>query len=118
MTKRPSINGQFLVHADYNCIDSYVLPHESDIDTWSDCPCCGLKPRNWCFNNGRSTACGCWNSCYDHFAIHAESVVSVHNRTGKTVEYDHDGLRKNWNHWCATGEVLFEHAGKRDDGRW
>jgi hypothetical protein len=42
----------------------------------------------------------------------------VHNRTGKTVEYDHDGLRKNWNHWCATGEVLFEHAGKRDDGRW
>ena len=86
---------------------------------WHLCPCCELKPKVWEFNNGRSTACGCWTTRYDHFSVHAESIVSVHKRTGgkKMTEYNSDDLRKNWNHWCETGEVLFEHASKRTDGR-
>jgi len=46
--------------------------------------------------------------------------MSVYKRTaGKNMTgYDCDDLRKNWNHWCKTGEVIFEHASKRVDGRW
>lgn len=105
---------QYQPHSYYNCIEDYKDP---DGD-WSSCPNCGLKPKVWLFDNGRSTACGCWESRYDHFAIHAESIMSVVKRTGMSVEHDSDGLRKNWNHWCSTGEVLFEHAGQRIDGRW
>jgi len=34
------------------------------------------------------------------------------------TNYSHDELRKNWNHWVKTGEIIFEHAGKRTDGKW
>lgn len=103
-------------HGWHYCIDAYEDPEGE----WADCPCCGLKPKTWVFDNGRSTACGCWESKYYHFSINAESIMSVHKRTDgkKMTEYDSDELRKNWNHWCKTGEVLFEHASKRDDGRW
>ena len=76
-------------------------------EEWDDCPRCGLKPKVWIFNNGRSTGCGCHNSKYDHFSVDAESIVSVYVRTGGTVEYNSDDLHKNWNHYCRTGEVLF-----------
>jgi hypothetical protein len=101
-------------HDHANCIYSYKIP---DGD-WSPCPRCGLRPMTWTFDNGRSTACGCWTSMYDHFSIHAESIASVVQRSGGSSEYDPDELRTNWNHWCQTGEVLFEHASKRSDGRW
>ena len=100
----------------YMCIEAY-----RDTDGgWLDCPCCGLKPKQWVFNNGRSTGCGCGNSDYDHFSIHAESIMSVHNRTdGKRMtDYVTDDLKNNWNHWVETGQILFEHASKRDDGLW
>ena len=103
-------------HNYYHCIDTYRDP-EGD---WDECPCCGLRPKVWEFDNGRSTACGCWTNRYLHFSIHAESIMSIHKRTGGKGmnEYDGDELRENWNHWCRTGVVLFEHAAKRSDGRW
>ena len=101
-------------HSYHFCIDAYV-----DVEgDWSNCPVCGLQPKVWTFDNGRSTACGCWETKYNHFSINAESVCSVLKRTGGFVDYYSEDLRHNWNHWCATGEVLFEHASKRTDGRW
>jgi hypothetical protein len=103
----------FEPHTFYFCIDAYKGVGEG----WENCPCCGLQPKEWVFDNGRSTACGCWESRYDHFSIHAESIMSVHKRTeGKNMtEYDSDALRKNWNHWCETGEVLFKSP---NNSRW
>lgn len=97
-----------------NCIDAFE-PVKGD---WEVCPKCNLEPKEWEFDNGRSTACGCWRSKYDHFSINAESIISVYKRTGITAEYDDDELRRNWNHYTETGEQLFEHASKRTDGRW
>ena len=96
------------------CTSTYT---ETD-KTWDECPNCGLRPMQWCYDNGRSTGCGCGNNKYDHFSIYAESIMSVYRRTGSTAEYDLDELRKNWNHWCRTGEILFKHASERMDGRW
>ncbi len=112
------IRNDYLTHSFCECIDSYKKPEYPE--QWECCPKCSLKPKVWCFDNGRSTACGCWESKYDHFSVRAESKMSVHNRTDgkKMTDYDIDELCKNWNHWCNTGEILFEHASKRDDGRW
>ena len=100
----------------YLCIDAYKEVEKPD--EWLPCPACGLVPREWIFDNGRQTACGCGKTRYDHFSIFAESIMSVHKRTKKTAEYDIDELRNNWNHWVKTGEIVFEFAGKRSDGRW
>jgi len=111
------VNGDYPVHPWIECIDAYKIPE--DIEDWLDCRYCGLKPRVWLFDNGRSTACGCFKDQYDHFSIHAESIMStVTQAGGKSQSFDRDDLRKNWNHWCKTGEVLFEHAGRRVDGKW
>jgi hypothetical protein len=101
-------------HSIYFCCNFYKKTDE----TWDKCPNCGLRPKKWTFDNGRSTGCGCGNNDYDHFSIFAESIMSVYKRTGEIGKYDSDELRKNWNHWCRTGETLFAHAGKRIDGRW
>lgn len=99
------VQNDYPAHNYYNCIDTYKEP---DGD-WSECPQCGLKPKVWVFDNGRHTHCGCWNSMYDQFNVSAESIMSVYKRAyGKNItQYDSDGLRKNWNHWCSTGEHLF-----------
>ena len=98
----------------------YYIGDYKDVEgEWLPCPKCGLVPKIRIFDNGRSTACGCWKSKYDNFSIHAESIRSVAKRCdGSIADYDFDELRLNWNHWCKTGEELFLHAGKRDDGRW
>lgn len=114
MSEQPNIETGHEPHSRYNCIDAYKNA-EGD---WSACPCCGLRPKVWQFDNGRSTACGCWTNTYDHFSIHAESIMSVLKKTGETTKYDSDELRINWNHWCATGEELFKRASKRTDERW
>lgn len=103
----------------YLCIDAYEFP-DKEYD-WTPCPNCGLRPKIWKFDNGRSTACGCGESKYNHHSIHAECIMSVIKRSdnGKScTEYNSDELRENWNHWCLTGEIIFEHASKRIDGRW
>lgn len=93
-------------HDHHYCIDAFKEPE--DPSKWLACPQCGLKPRIWTFDNGRYTACGCWTNKYKHHSAYAESITSVYSRTGRTVEYDSDGLTKAWNHWCETGEHLFE----------
>ena len=105
-------------HSWHHCIDAYEDPEHPE--QWDCCPNCKLKPKIWTFDNGRSTACGCWEDKYHHFSVRAESIMSVHKRTDgkKMTEYDSDELRKNWNHWCKTGDILFHHASERDDGRW
>ena len=101
------------------CIDVYETP--ANVDEWQECPYCKLKPKIWVFDNGRHTACGCCTddySIYDHLSIHAESIMSVYKRcNGNLDEYDSDELRKNWNHWCETGEELFPHQ-YSETGRW
>ena len=103
----------------YKAIDAYVKVDNAQ--QWNLCPKCGLFPKVWNFNNGSSTACGCGESQYRHFSIHAESIMSFVRRShnGKSaVVFDNDSLRKNWNHWCETGWEIFAHAGKRTDGLW
>ena len=107
MTDIKIFNGKYKVHSFY-----YHMDPEGE---WISCPFCGLRPRVWVFDNGRKTACGCWNDRYQGFSISAESVMSVYRRTGCTQEYDVDALRTNWNHWCSTGEILFDRRTKQKD---
>lgn len=101
----------------YKCIDAYK--EVKNPDEWLNCPNCGLKPLTWEFNNGESTACGCGESRYNHFSVYAESIMSYLKRNdGSALGYNHNALRKNWNHRVETGEELFIHAGLRQDGRW
>jgi len=103
-------NHGYEVHTDYFCIDAYETPE--NVDDWMNCPCCGLKPKVWVFDNGCYTACGCWNSRYDHFSVHAESIMSVYRRTNgqKMSEYNPDQLRLNWNEYCSTTISSCNHA--------
>jgi hypothetical protein len=97
------------------CIDAYVDPEGE----WMNCPKCNLRPKVWIFDNGRSTACGCWEDMYRHFSIHAESIMSIYKwDNGSLINHDLDGLRRNWNHWCKTGEILFDRTKARKNGRW
>lgn len=87
---------------------------------WEICPNRGLFPMVWVFDNGRSTACGCGENEYRHPSIYAESIRSVmeHSYNGQSaIAYDFDELRKNWNHWCKTGEVLFDRFNENET-RW
>ena len=94
------------INSHHNCIDDYVYP--KDVDEWKECPNCGLKPKIWVFDNGKSTACGCWESKYDHFSIRAESILSYINRNrGSAIGYNFDELKENWNHWVETGQIKF-----------
>lgn len=99
----------------YKCIDDFK--RVPDPQKWALCPNCGLIPKVWEFDNGRFTACGCGKNRYRHHSVRAESIRSVmrnsHNGMSM-IDYNHDELRINWNHWVSTGEHLFE-AG---DGRW
>jgi len=103
----------------YKAIHAYITVKNAQ--SWELCPTCGLFPKIWEFDNGRSTACGCGENQYRHPSIHAESIMSVVKRShngNSALDYDSDALRKNWNHWCRTGEELFLHAGLRNDGKW
>lgn len=109
-------NQGYKVHSYYDCIDAFKIPEEG---YWMSCPCCGLKPKVWEFNNGRQTACGCHNTRYDHFSVYAESIMSVHGRcNGSTIEYDCDELRKNWNDYCITHINPLNHSDLMLLGRW
>jgi hypothetical protein len=103
---------EFKYTGSYFLIDDYKFP--KNLEEWDNCPVCNLKPKIWVFDNGRQTGCGCHNSRYDHRSIQAESIMSCHRNDGDTSNYDSDGLRKNWNCWCNTGEFLFLVG----NGRW
>lgn len=97
----------------YNAIDAYREVDKPN--DWLECPYCEKIPLIWIFDNGRCTACGCGENKYNKFSVHAESVMSViYRNDGSTIDYDSDELRKNWNHWCKTGELKFI----KGNGRW
>ena len=102
----------------YTCTDVYEKVKNAQ--AWELCPICGMIPKIWEFDNGRQTACRCGKNKYDHFKIMAESICSVmkHSHNGQSMaDYESDALRKNWNHWAKTGEILWEHNYKVT-GRW
>lgn len=110
-------------HLDYpiwswiECIDAYVVPH--DQEDYLPCCRCKLKPKIWVFDNGRYTACGCWESQYRHWSICAESISSFYKANKTTEGYSQNDLKNNWNHYQLTGEILFDRPkGGREDGRW
>jgi len=106
-----------MVEGKYKCISAYTIP--KDVDQWHQCPNCELRPLVWEFNNGSSTACGCGKNEYDHFSIHAESIMSYISRNnGSALDYKSDNLRRNWNHWTETGEDLEPHSYLRENDRW
>lgn len=37
-----------IIAGKYKCIEAYKIP--TDVDKWSNCPNCGLKPLIWEFN--------------------------------------------------------------------
>jgi hypothetical protein len=96
-------------------MDQYHLVQEQE--DWAECPKCGLAPKVWLFDNGRSTICGCWTDTYNRHRVFAESIMSIYKRTGCTAEWSSVALRDNWNHWCATGEHLFVRA-YNEKGVW
>ena len=113
-------NREYKINSFYNCIDDYKIP--DNIGEWQTCPYCKLKPRIWEFDNGRFTVCGCWNDTYQHFIVSAESIMSVvknsHNGTS-CADYDEDELRKNWNHYCETDEILFDKSEEyKNNHKW
>jgi len=100
-----------------NFLDFYIIP--DDQEEYLPCCRCGLKPNIWTFDNGRSTACGCWESQYKRWHICAESICSYYKHNQTTAGYNSNELKNNWNHYQQTGEVLFERPnGGREDGRW
>lgn len=88
------------------CIDDYKIPE----DTLEYIPCnrCNFRPKVWTFDNGRFTACGCYNNIYDHFTIQAESCNSIYQRGGDMTDYFKFDLKHNWNHYQLTGEIVYE----------
>jgi hypothetical protein len=106
-----------MLEGKYKCISAYVIP--KDFFMWEKCPNCNLYPLVWEFNNGRSTACGCGENEYRHFSIHAESVMSYISRNNASaLNYDSNSLRKNWNHWVKTGEILESHEDLIKQNKW
>lgn len=107
-------NHGYEVHSYVCCIDAYK---ETD---WQECPCCELKPMVWRFDNGLSTACGCWDSIYDHFSVCSESIMSVHIRTdGKWMDqYKSKQLKLSWDEYCATMINPCSHGDLRFEGKW
>ena len=83
----------------YYHIDAYTEP--SNVEDWLPCPKCKLKPKTWVFDNGEHTACGCWNSKYDHFDVQAALTISENiKKTGGFIGYDEDAHRQLWNKYC------------------
>ena len=86
---------------------SNVYVEVEEPNEWLECPKCNLKPLIWTFDNGAYARCHC-------STIQAESYNSLYKRTGKTYyetsksPFCKDELKYNWNHYCITGENLFE----------
>lgn len=72
---------------------------------WLECPECGLKPRVWVFDNGRSAHCVCGENSYNHkYEVKAKPIMDFVRKTGGFSGYDSDELRKNWNNLVKTNQ--------------
>lgn len=101
----------------YKATSAFKIP--KNVEKWLKCPNCKLYPLAWEFDNGRYTACGCGRNEYDSFSICSESIMSHMNRhNGSALGYDADRLRKNWNYWVETGEILEGYEYLRQHKRW
>jgi hypothetical protein len=81
---------------EYHVISAYVPITDwftSDQD-WMKCSRCNVKPRVWIFDNGRFAKCLC---AHKYGKAQAEAI-SINEGT-RNNSYDHDELRKNWNHY-------------------
>ena len=106
-----------IIKGKYKCISAYKIPDNPE--EWLNCPNCGLKPLVWEFNNGRSTGCGCGENEYNHFSIHAESIMSWVTRFGgSALNYNSNKLKINWNYWVNNKEELEPRAQLLDEGKW
>lgn len=106
-----------ILEGKYKCTNAYQIPdNPSD---WNPCPICGLRPLIWEFDNGRATACGCGKDEYDHFSVHAESIMSVVKRCdGSCFEYESTQLNYNWNYWACTEYNKYSHEMLKKQGKW
>lgn len=95
----------------YKCGDSYSEVQNHKL--WKECPKCKLKPLIWIFDNGSYTSCGCGKNQYEHLTIQSESVNSKLKRAGSLQGNTESELMENWNHWCDTGEDLFNKEKER-----
>lgn len=102
----------------YCCYDHYEKP-DGDWDKWLTCPECSLRPLVWRYDNGCSTACGCGKNGSFHLSIYAESINSFVARSdGSAFGYDGGDLRRNWNHYCLNGAILFDREEELEKGKW
>lgn len=101
----------------YKGISAYT--RVTNPSAWLPCKNCGLIPLVWEFNNGRSTACGCGESEYNHHSIHAESIMSyVTRHGGSAVNYNSAELRMNWNQWVTYGQDVFKQQKENNPNLW
>ena len=106
-----------ILEGKYKCISAYKIP--DNVEEWSVCPNCKLKPLVWEYNNGRSTACGCGKHEYDHFSIWSESIMShVTRNNGSALNYNSNKLMINWNYWVENGVELEPREELLKQGKW
>lgn len=87
----------------YDLIGKYVVP--SDASEWEKCPACGLRPKTWTFDNGRTAACGCGTGKYNHLSIEATPILKFYQENESLENFDDEELKKNWNDYCETGNL-------------
>jgi hypothetical protein len=78
----------------------------ASVKGWKKCKYCKCFPRVWEFNNGSFAGCKC-NKKYTDSKVRSESILSYITRNnGSALNYPHDGLRKAWNHFIITNEII------------
>ena len=81
---------------EYHGFDFYKEPENKE--KWLSCPECGLTPRVWEFDNGRTAICVCGEDRYHHkHQVSATPINYYVRKSGGFAGYDRDKLRKNWN---------------------
>lgn len=97
------------IRTNYKAISSFKPVPKREYHLWHSCRKCGLKPIIWEYDNGCFTACNCGKNEYDHVSVRSESIMSHLKRNdGSVLDYDSDGLLKEWNHYVETGEMRFK----------
>ena len=102
----------------YDLIDAYLILEEvynsfPDIEPkpeeYNNCPRCGLKPRLWVFDNGKSAGCGCQPK-YSGQYPEAIDINSYYRKFGTLKGYDinKEDLLKSWNYYTERVSDMLE----------